>query len=770
MDLRPQGPEIIRTWLFDTVVRARFEHGVLPWSDTTINGWVLDPDRKKMSKSKGNVVTPMPLVEEYGPDALRYWACNGRPAVDTAVDFGIMKIGRKLAIKILNASKFTLNIASEQPGRAADDLASVTDPLDRSMLATLADLVDDATTAFDAFDYARALERTERFFWSFCDDYVELVKGRAYGGVGDAEAALGRGRAAQRALDAAAPVRADHAVRDRRGVVVVRVGIGAPRGVARRARRCASTAATRSCSRSRPTCSPRCARRSRSRSGRCVTPVERVVVHDTAERLAALAPRRVRSARGGQDRASSRPRSAPELRVEVELAPPDDVVSVPDGFDGPGLARRARQPRDRRRRARADARAGRAHARAHRRAAAVPRLAAARVPGDPPHRHERQDHRRRAWSPSCSRRSGCSVGAYTSPHLERVNERMSINGEPIADDELDEQLRVVALVEREIGLDPSYFEVVTAAALRWFADVAVDVAVVEVGHGRHVGRDQRVDGRRRGRHQRERRPRRSTSAHTPRRSRRRRPASSRTGATLVLGETDPDLVPIFTGRGAARVLQRDVDFGVRANVPAFGGRMLELFTPGARYPDVFVPLHGAHQGDNAAIALAAAEAFVGAPLEPDAVVRRVRARAVAGPARGRRPASARAARRRAQRRRRGGVARRAWRRSSRPRPRTLVVGLLREKDPREMLHGARPRRRRAARVRAAAEPACARPGAHRRGRGRARLPGGPHRGGRHGRRGGVERAAARRRPTTVRSSITGSLYFVGAARSMLVDR
>ena len=122
MDLRPQGPEIIRTWLFDTVVRARFEHGVLPWSDTTINGWVLDPDRKKMSKSKGNVVTPMPLVEEYGPDALRYWACNGRPAVDTAVDYGIMKIGRKLAIKILE--RVEVHAQHRRRELAADQLAA----------------------------------------------------------------------------------------------------------------------------------------------------------------------------------------------------------------------------------------------------------------------------------------------------------------------------------------------------------------------------------------------------------------------------------------------------------------------------------------------------------------------------------------------------------------------------------------------------------------------------------------------------------------------
>jgi valyl-tRNA synthetase len=181
MNLRPQGPEIIRTWLFDTVVRSRFEHGALPWTDAIINGWVLDPDRKKMSKSKGNVVTPMPLVEEHGADALRYWACNGRPGVDTAVDFGVMKVGRKLAIKVLNASKFVLGVS----GDAAEDSSEVTSALDRSLLVGLADLVDEATVAFDAFDYARALERTERFFWSFCDDYLELVKSRAYDDAND---------------------------------------------------------------------------------------------------------------------------------------------------------------------------------------------------------------------------------------------------------------------------------------------------------------------------------------------------------------------------------------------------------------------------------------------------------------------------------------------------------------------------------------------------------------------------------------------------------
>ncbi len=234
MNLRPQGPEIIRTWLFDTVVRARLEHGALPWTDTTINGWVLDPDRKKMSKSKGNVVTPMPLVEEYGADALRYWACNGRPGVDTAIDFGVMKVGRKLAIKVLNASKFVLGVS----GQAAEDVREVVTAVDRSLLVALADLVDDATAAFESFDYARCLERTERFFWSFCDDYVELVKSRAYGDA-DADAATVRSAAVtlrialSTLLRLFAPVLAVH---QRRGVVVVARRFDPPRRVARRHR------------------------------------------------------------------------------------------------------------------------------------------------------------------------------------------------------------------------------------------------------------------------------------------------------------------------------------------------------------------------------------------------------------------------------------------------------------------------------------------------------------------------------------------------------
>jgi valyl-tRNA synthetase len=180
MDLRPQAHEIIRTWLFCTVVRSHYEHGLLPWTNAAISGFVFDPDRKKLSKSSGNAPEePNAILAEYGADAVRYWASGGRPGMDLAFDRNQLKVGRRLAIKLLNASRFALGLG-EPPERAQP-----TRPLDRSMLAALAAVVDGAIAAFESYDYTRALERIEAFFWTFCDDYLELVKGRAYGAAGD---------------------------------------------------------------------------------------------------------------------------------------------------------------------------------------------------------------------------------------------------------------------------------------------------------------------------------------------------------------------------------------------------------------------------------------------------------------------------------------------------------------------------------------------------------------------------------------------------------
>jgi len=186
MDLRPQGQDIIRTWLFSTLLRSQLEHGQLPWKHTAISGWMLDQNRKKMSKSKGNVITPMGLIEQHGADAVRYWAASARLGTDAVFEEGQMKIGRRLAIKILNASKFILQrslgeeitplTAQEAVGNPAD----VTEHLDQVMLSALADVVDEANSSFERYDHTRALEITESLFWAFCDDYLELVKDRAY--------------------------------------------------------------------------------------------------------------------------------------------------------------------------------------------------------------------------------------------------------------------------------------------------------------------------------------------------------------------------------------------------------------------------------------------------------------------------------------------------------------------------------------------------------------------------------------------------------------
>jgi len=185
--MRPQAHDIIRTWLFSSVYRAHLEHGSLPWAQAAISGFVTDPDRKKMSKSKGNVVTPLALLDEHGSDAVRYWAACAKPGADTPFDPNQMRIGRRLAIKILNASKFALS--SPEPRGA------ITCPVDRAMIRTLADLVEQNTRDLEQYEYSRALHSTEAFFWLFCNDYLELVKGRRYGeqtaeGAGSANSAL----------------------------------------------------------------------------------------------------------------------------------------------------------------------------------------------------------------------------------------------------------------------------------------------------------------------------------------------------------------------------------------------------------------------------------------------------------------------------------------------------------------------------------------------------------------------------------------------------
>ncbi|MBF4576717.1 valine--tRNA ligase [Frondihabitans sp. VKM Ac-2883] len=176
--LRPQGQDIIRTWLFSTMLRAQLEGDTVPWKNASISGFIVDPDRKKMSKSKGNVVTPAAMLDDHGSDAVRYWAASSRLGTDAAFDPQNpkqIKVGRRLAIKVLNAAKFVYSFPEPVEG------ASVTEPLDLDLMANFARVIEAATDALENYDHAKALEGTEKFFWTFCDDYLELVKERAYG-------------------------------------------------------------------------------------------------------------------------------------------------------------------------------------------------------------------------------------------------------------------------------------------------------------------------------------------------------------------------------------------------------------------------------------------------------------------------------------------------------------------------------------------------------------------------------------------------------------
>ena len=689
MDLRPQGPEIIRTWLFDTVVRSWFEHKRLPWSDTTINGWVLDPDRKKMSKSIGNVVTPMPLVEEYGADALRYWACNGRPGVDTAVDYGIMKIGRKLAIKILNASKFTLNIAGDTERRAP---AAITEPLDRSMLAALAATVDEATTAFDAFDYARGARARRTVLLVVLRRLRRAREGSGVRRRGRRRRPLGRGAlrtALSTLLRLFAPflpfVTEEVWSWWQEGSVHL-VAVARSRGDDPDRR-----APTRSCSTVAGEVLGAVRKEKSEQKVSLATPVERVVVvrHRRAARRAARRARRRPGERGRDRRATRASRPGPSSRSRSSSPPRRERdANVPDGaqFRGAGAWLDGH--------VNLETGVGAPPAR-QRGAPTLERIATLLqylgspedgVPGDPPDRHQRQDEHACGWS--------TQLLADARAAGRRLHEPAPRTGER---------------ARRRSTVSRSTTKRSTSCCTRCRSSSAGRRrSVVLRGHDRRPRSGGSPTRRSTSRWSRSawaaRGTRRTSSTPTSRSSRTSASTTSSTsarrreeiaaekagivkpGATLVLGETDEVLQEIFAAatrsahRAARRRLRRaeqrgrrgralhrplHADRGVPRRVPRAPRR-----APGRQRRDRARRRRGVRRG--------------AAPARGRR--RGVRERRVAGPPRGRatriRSSCSTARTTSPARRRCGGHSTRSSAPSS---ARTLVVGFLREKDPVEML-------------------------------------------------------------------------------------
>ena len=558
-----------------------------------------------MSKSKGNVVTPTEMFERHSPDAVRYWAASARLGIDAIFDEQQMKIGRKLAIKILNASRFALGSIEGSPGEITDDL-------DRSMLAGLASLVDDATRAFEDYDHAKALDVTERFFWNLTDDYLELVKSRAYGSHG-AEAAGSAIASLRLALSVLlrlfAPflpyvteevwswwqegsVHRASWPSDRRGADGRRSGSVRGRGLGvegdpRREDEGEALAEGRGRARRRPR-HPRAAGRPR--------------------------PRRARPPRGRQRREPGDGRRSPTARRRRSRSrspsrrPPADPVRFADAL----AELDARQPE-------------------HMPQPDLDRIRAlAELLDDPqltyPTLHVTGTNgkttiARIAMRIACSH--GITTGLFTSPHLWSVTERLQVCGDEISVPEFGEEyehlLPYVETVDERVGR-VTYFEVLTALGFLWFADKPVGLGVFEVGMGGtwdatnlvagdvavigEVGLDHPELG--------------STVAEVAGE----KAGIIKEGRIAVVREQASDALEVIEARArevGATVLLEDRDWGLEDRTQAVGGQAITVRGIHATYEDLLLPIFGDFASHNAAAAIVALEAITERALEDHAV-------------------------------------------------------------------------------------------------------------------------------------------------------